>query len=96
MKVLIAHSAMHLLLFRAVCRVRLTNTAGLLHDAPDVAADVAILCSYSSPVEVEPAGVSSLSPTELDVTEAGLQYSCGRLRDADASSRVLATDERPS
>ena len=39
--------------------------------------------------------VSSLSPTELDVTEAGLQYSCGRLRDADAEvgSRVLATDE---
>ena len=65
------------------------------HDAPDATADFATLCSYSGPVEVESAGVSSLSPTELDVTEAGLQYSCGRLRDADAEvgSRVLATDE---
>ena len=98
MKVLIAHSAMHLLLFRAVWRVCLTNTAGLSHGAPDVAADLTILCSYSGPVEVESAGVSSLSPTDLDVTEAGLQCSCGRLKDADAvfGSRVPAPIERLS
>ena len=98
MKVLIAHSAMHLLLFRTVWRVCLTNTAGLSHGAADVAADVTISCSYSGPVEVESAGVSSPSPTELDVTEAGLQCSCGRLRDADAASgsRVPAPSERLS
>ncbi len=98
MKVLIAHSAMHLLIFRALWRVCFTNTAGLSHDAPDVAVDFTILCSYSGSVEVESAGVSSPSPTELDFTEAGLQCSCERLRDADAEfgSRVPAPSERLS